>query len=102
MKLESIIEIMKSDKSIKTISKFMAPDSVIRVSRRINPRKSKSRAVPQSETFIVTLGKPNYEARQFIKLCKQAGEPFPVKRPQIKRYPIKGKINVSKSKIHLP
>jgi len=97
MKIENIIDMMKADKGIKTISKFMARDSVIRVSRSINPRKGKSRAKPQSETFLVTLGKPNYDARQFIKLCIKAGEPFPVKRPQIKRYPIKGKTNVSKS-----
>jgi hypothetical protein len=34
--------------------------------------------------FTVTHGKPNYEERQFIKKLKKAGEPFPVKKIQLK------------------
>ena len=36
----------------------------------------------------VTGGRPNYLARRFIKACRRAGEPFPVKRIQL-RYPVK-------------
>ena len=36
----------------------------------------------------VTVGRPNYLARRFIKACRRAGEPFPVKRIQL-RYPVK-------------
>jgi len=98
MKIEAIIELMNTDRGIKTVTKYVSPKDVIRVTRQ-HPKNPKRGT---SQTYLVSVGKPNYEARQFIKLCKQAGEPFPVKRPQIKRYPIKGKINVSKSKIHLP
>lgn len=33
---------------------------------------------------LLTMGRPNYEERLFIKLCKQAGEPFPIKKIQYK------------------
>ena len=41
----------------------------------------------RQETFVVTLGTPNYAERKFIKLLKAAGEPFPVKRLGYKWWP---------------
>lgn len=32
----------------------------------------------------LTIGKPNYVEREFIKLCKKAGEKFPLKQVQLK------------------
>lgn len=34
--------------------------------------------------LVFTLGKPNYEERKFIKLLLKSGEPFPVKKVQLK------------------
>lgn len=34
--------------------------------------------------MIVTMGKPNYAERRFIKLAKLAGESFPIKKIQLK------------------
>jgi hypothetical protein len=34
--------------------------------------------------IMFTLGKPNYLERDFIKTCKKAGEPFPIKKIQVK------------------
>lgn len=31
-----------------------------------------------------TIGKPNVDEREFIKKCKKVGEPFPVKKIQLK------------------
>lgn len=39
------------------------------------------------ETFVVTLGGPNYAERKFLKACKAAGEPLPVKKLQLKWWP---------------
>lgn len=36
--------------------------------------------------IVFTVGKPNFEEREFIKKCKKAGEPFPIKKIQLK-YP---------------
>lgn len=59
---------------------YIAPNFTIRVVRQGRPRKG-----ARTETFVVTYGKPNYAARQFIAACRRAGEPFPVKRPQLTR-----------------
>ncbi len=45
--------------------------------------------IPKIEKLIeimFTLGRPNYEEREFIKQCKKAGEPFPIKKIQL-RFP---------------
>lgn len=34
--------------------------------------------------IIFKIGVPNYKELKFIKLCKKSGEPFPVKKIQIK------------------
>lgn len=41
--------------------------------------------------FVLKIGKPNYLERDFVKMCKKAGEPLPVKKVQIKHYPKKKK-----------
>ena len=43
--------------------------------------RSKDRSQLQ---ILLTIGKPNYQERQFIKLCKKAGEKFPIKKIQLK------------------
>ena len=35
-------------------------------------------------TIVVKLGAPNFQERAFIKHCVKAGEPFPVKKIQLK------------------
>lgn len=39
------------------------------------------------ETFLLTIGVPNYRERQFIRKCKKVGEPFPVPTVQIDFWP---------------
>lgn len=34
--------------------------------------------------ILFTVGAPNYAEREFIKQCRKAGEPFPVKKVQLK------------------
>ncbi len=47
--------------------------------------------------IILTIGKPNYAEREFIKLCQKANEPFPIKKIQLKMFNPKKK-NVLKKK----
>lgn len=35
-------------------------------------------------TIIFTLGRPNFEEKEFIRRAKEAKEPFPVKKIQLK------------------
>lgn len=41
----------------------------------------------RAETLVVTVGAPNYAERKFIKLCRRAGEPLPVRKLQLKWWP---------------
>ncbi len=68
--------------------KYVAPNYVIRATRtryggRINNRSNIS--------ITLTIGKPNFAEREFIKLCQKAKEPFPVKKIQMKLYTPKPK-----------
>lgn len=62
-------------------TRFLAPDLVVKAAGRHKPRK----ASRQMEV-VVTIGKPNYAERAFIRQAKKAGEPFPVKRVQVKEW----------------
>ena len=46
--------------------------------------------------IILTIGKPNYLEREFIKKCVKAKEPFPVKKIQFQNWP-KTRKNPTKS-----
>lgn len=75
------------DPNVRTATAYLSPDYTMRFSRVHRHSRKNGR----SRTFALTLGKPNYEAREFIKRCKKAGEPFPVKRPQLRMWPPKSK-----------
>ena len=56
---------------------FLSEKQTIKATRRCK--------MPQgSGKFVVTIARPNYEERNFIKLCKRAVEPFPIKKIQFK------------------
>jgi hypothetical protein len=63
----------------KKATKYLAKDFVIKATRQGKWRKNEP-----SKTILFTYGRPNYAERKFIKRCKQAGEPFPVKKIQVK------------------
>jgi hypothetical protein len=66
----------------KSAVKYLAPDLVVKATRKYRlDRRCKS------DTLILTYGKPNYAEREFIKKCKKAGEPLPVRGIQVKWYP---------------
>ena len=54
-------------------TKFLTPDLVVRATR---PHKYDRRS--RQNSVIVTVGKPNFRERRFIKDCRKAGEPLPV------------------------
>jgi hypothetical protein len=66
---------------LKRASNYVSPDLVIN-GCRMHPATKRSR----STTIVLSIGKPNYSNREFIKLCKKAGEPFPAKKMQLRWY----------------
>lgn len=65
-------------------TKFLGPNMVVKLTRQ---RKHDKRS--RSQTFLLTIGKPNYAERKFIKSCKKAGEPFPIQKVQLRSFPKK-------------
>lgn len=76
-----VLDVM-ADLSVRKATYFHNPNLTIKASRhdRVN-RNSRI------DSIVLTYGKPNYKEREFIKLCKKAGEKFPVKKIQIKYWP---------------
>lgn len=66
-------------------TKYLSDKLVVRAVRRLYGNK-----FDRYQTEIVlTIGRPNYAERALIKACKQAKEPFPVKKVLIKSVPKK-------------
>jgi hypothetical protein len=66
--------------------KYLSPDLIIKATRQRKPDRR-----TDSNTILLTYGVPNYSETEFIKKCKMVGEPFPVKKIQVKWYPEKKK-----------
>lgn len=65
------------------VTKYVSPKETIRVTRR----RYRGNKFASDVELIVTIGRPNYREREFIKSLKKAGEPFPVKKLQIQYLP---------------
>lgn len=68
-----------------TATKYLTPKHVIRATRKVFGGKINKR--DRRVEIMFTDGIPNYHARQFIKLCQRAKEPFPVKKIQLTLFP---------------
>lgn len=62
-------------------TKYLSPSVVIKATARHKPNKR-----ARNVEMILTIGKPNYVEREFIRDCKRAGERLPVKRVQVKEW----------------
>lgn len=61
-------------------TKFIGPKNIIRASRRLSGGR-----IPKGNIeIILTIGKPNYAEREFIKICEKVKEPFPIRKIQLK------------------
>lgn len=61
---------------------YVAPDLTVKATRQRRPAGRDRQA-----TIVVTIGRPNYAERNFIRLCKRAGEPLPVRNIQLVGWP---------------
>lgn len=74
--------LMESD--AKSAIKYVDEKTIVRATWRFKPNARHRR-----DEMVVTIGAPNYAEREFIKKCKKAGEPLPVKKIQFRAYPKK-------------
>ena len=72
--IDKMYEILENNKYLKTVTKYQSPTRTIKLTR--HRRRTTS-------DFILTVGRPNYKDRAFIKLCVKAKEPFPIKKFRI-------------------
>ena len=80
-----------SGKFVKA-TKYLSPKEIVRAVRTTYGGKFKQGNIE----ITITIGKPNYLEREFIKLCQKAKEPFPVKNIQVKEYNPKKKSNLKR------
>ena len=66
----------------RRVTKYFSPTYV--VSATVRSFQGKVDWNSKSLEILLKIGKPNYAEREFIKKCKKAGEPFPVKKLQFK------------------
>ena len=60
-------------------TKYVSPRMTVKATRR----HKLDRRAPIQE-FVVTVGRPNSRERHFIKALQKAGEPFPVRKIQLR------------------
>lgn len=70
-----------NDPTVHTATKVLHPRLTVRVSRRLyKARPGHKMFSKKVYEFVVTIGRPNFAAREFIKECRTVGEPFPVNK----------------------
>lgn len=67
---------------VKRATKYIADNFVVTATRKCFGGKIDRRDA--TIDIILKIGRPNYAERKFIKLCKKSGEPFPIKKIQLK------------------
>lgn len=76
----SVVKAIENDKSLYRATRILSPDTIVRATRRNKSTRQFGFEV------ILSVTRPNYEERQFIKLLKKSNEPFPLKRLRFKYF----------------
>lgn len=81
--MNSVIEVLENlltSGAVKA-TKYLSEKEVIRATRRTVQGK-----IPKKGNIEIslTLGRPNYEERKFVKTCKKAKQKFPIQKVQLK------------------
>ncbi len=74
-----VVMAMLECRDLRKATLYLDPETSVRCARRFKLHKLSRR-----DELLLTLGRPNYNERAFIRACKKAGEPFPVKKLQLK------------------
>lgn len=78
--ISNTIEILLRTDS-KRATKFLDEHLIVRATRKLYHGKLNRREDPE---IVLSIGRPNYLERKFIKACVKAGESFPIKKIQLK------------------
>jgi hypothetical protein len=78
--LEDMFNTLVNGLSVYKVTKYVSEKFTVKLTKIGKPKKS------LLKEYKLTIGTPNYLERKFIKICKKAGEPFPIKNIQLKFY----------------
>lgn len=78
------IQTLIANEIARSVTKYITPKLVVRATWRHKPSRRHTR-----EEMVVTYGAPNYLEAEFVRQAVKAGEPFPVKKAQIRLWPKK-------------
>lgn len=67
---------------------YLSDKFIVNATRRLFKYRTPGKT--ENVQILLIVGKPNYTQRLFIKQCKKAGEPFPIRKIQLK-FPAKKK-----------
>ena len=77
--------LLNNDHIIKA-TYYGSENLIIRAVRKTYKAYSRKPRKTRNLEISLTIGKPNYAEREFIKLCKKSGEKLPLKKIQLKFY----------------
>lgn len=78
-----VIEVLLHTEAIKA-TKYISSKEIVRGVRKSYRFNGRKHIKGENVEITLTIGKPNYIEREFIKECQKANEPFPVKKVQLK------------------
>lgn len=81
-----VVEFLLKSEARKA-TKFLHPKLIIRATRKTFGGK----LLNGNLELFLTIGKPNYEEGEFVRRCLKVGEPFPIKKIQLKFLKKKGR-----------
>jgi hypothetical protein len=81
----NVVETLINDSNLRRAVKYISPKMIVRGTR------GKIFYKTDNIEITLTIGRPNYIEREFIKLCQKAKEPFPIKKIQLQNWPKKKK-----------
>lgn len=79
-----VIDAIINGQNVIKATEYVSPKLIVRAVRKTYGKKLPRKT--DNTEIILTIGRPNYAEREFVKLCQRANEPFPVKKVQIKVY----------------
>ena len=82
LNLGRCVALLRATDDVRRATAYQSPKFVIKATR-LHRRDRRER----HESFVVTIGRPNFRERLFIKAAKKAGEPFPVRQIQLTFWP---------------
>lgn len=81
------VQSLIANPTMRKATKYIDPKIVVKATRQRGNKPYARADSKRRETFLVTIGRPNYEEREFIKDCAAADVMIPLGRVQLKAYP---------------